>query len=1250
MSLKRPVGGVRRTVLCAAAAAALHASALLSSTLAAEADPAAFNNAKSAYDQRNYPAAAEQFRNYLKASAKSAQASAAQYYLGLCLLEAPQPDYTAAAEALSTAAGDAAFPQRGHALYYLGLSLRSQAHQAATQAIQAAADAAKAAPLRAASDQLYAQAAEKFAAAADALARTDNDWPIRARCAQAESLLKIGKHKEAAEALTPARSAKGEYGRLAAYYCGQALLARNDPVAAMRALSALAPFDDPVIALGGRFMLAQIHEQSAEYPEAAALYEAALADYPKSKQAIAAMLQNPPQPHARLDERVRVETFAAAALDYAPRLNYHLGVVHQALGRHGEAVTRLGAFIQLNPKSPLLPEAMFALASSRLEMKQFAEAAQTFTALAEHPTLGERAAWRLAKAQAGAADPASLTKAIDTFRKAAEKAQKSAATDPAANQRRVEILLDLADVQHAARQHKEAAATYQTVIDASAQSAEQMESTLPRLAAVLHAGGLFTESDAACQKFIASFPRSAHLPAVLFRHAENALAQGNAQRSDPAKSKLLYEQAVERFEPLIEKYPEFPHVSHARHSLASARIALGQHAEAAAALAAIPAAERVGTLAHVPYVLADCLIRTLPEEADDALAAARLIEQSNTAAGLLAEFVSAQPKHPQAADAWLKLGQCRLRVASAVADPQQKLAALRGAQEAFAVVHRQFPKHPASAHALYESARASVQMNDFGSAATQLTRFQSAPLKQSPIAPLALVQLGECLRKTGRAQEAVNLLAQLRQEQEPLAAKDPTRAPIIAQVLLAHGLALKDTAKHADARAVFDIVAAQHASLPQGAEAKWRSAQSHKEEAVAALAVARQKLTSLAGGKPEDLKPAQDAFDAAVRSLADAAASLRSQAASVADTRPEVQLQMLLDAAETYRLIRDAELAAIREKISRETLFKLEARRKAEAPQLAGLPALRPFEAPISAIPPTPAEQKAREALKAVVEASPDSPAGIEAALALADVHAQRSESDPAIAVLKAALEHDMPQATAERVKVALGYALLAKADAPSAAAAMPLFEQVTQNVNGPLYAQARLGYAESFLVQKDYSTAVQRLARFRDKPELANLPGITDRAMARLGEAHAALNQWDQSRAAYQIIIDRFSGSPFRSEAYFGIAGALQKTNQHDAAVATFSRVVSRTPGEWAARAQLAIGQCKLQQKKWDEALAALLTVYYTYDHPDLSASALYEASHAMVQLNKPQEAKGLLDRVMKEHPTGQWAELAKKRLSEIK
>jgi len=100
---------------------------------------------------------------------------------------------------------------------------------------------------------------------------------------------------------------------------------------------------------------------------------------------------------------------------------------------------------------------------------------------------------------------------------------------------------------------------------------------------------------------------------------------------------------------------------------------------------------------------------------------------------------------------------------------------------------------------------------------------------------------------------------------------------------------------------------------------------------------------------------------------------------------------------------------------------------------------------------------------------------------------------------------------------------------------------------------------------------------------------------------------------------------------------------------VGAYVQVTRRTAAEVAARAQLQIGLCRLEQNKVDEALQALLAVPMTYDYPDLSAAAWCEAARAYVAKKQPAEAAGLLQKVVKNHPKSPWAEVARQRLAEI-
>ncbi len=59
---------------------------------------------------------------------------------------------------------------------------------------------------------------------------------------------------------------------------------------------------------------------------------------------------------------------------------------------------------------------------------------------------------------------------------------------------------------------------------------------------------------------------------------------------------------------------------------------------------------------------------------------------------------------------------------------------------------------------------------------------------------------------------------------------------------------------------------------------------------------------------------------------------------------------------------------------------------------------------------------------------------------------------------------------------------------------------------------------------------------------------------------------------------------------------------------------------------------------------------VPFTYDYPDLSALALMEAARGFAENKQADQAARLLERVIHDHPDGEQAEAAKKRLAELK
>src|SRR5207247_642195 len=104
-----------------------------------------------------------------------------------------------------------------------------------------------------------------------------------------------------------------------------------------------------------------------------------------------------------------------------------------------------------------------------------------------------------------------------------------------------------------------------------------------------------------------------------------------------------------------------------------------------------------------------------------------------------------------------------------------------------------------------------------------------------------------------------------------------------------------------------------------------------------------------------------------------------------------------------------------------------------------------------------------------------------------------------AIKVLVDALDREPPPDLTEKVRFVLGYCHAAKGNYK---AALAQFDLLGQAVKSPLAAEAKYRAGEVFMDLKDYAEAAKRLAVFRDTPKLQQLPGLSDRALLRLGHA----------------------------------------------------------------------------------------------------------------------------------------------------
>ncbi len=1232
------------------------------------------NGARRAYNERNYPFATPRFREFIQKYPGHKDAASARYGLALCLLEGPEKNFTEAVQLLQPLSADKTFTDQPHALYYLGHGQRGLG----IRELAAVAKPPEAPQRRQQANLRFEEAARSYTAAVEAFTArvkkldptpkelpADAEWAARARCDQAEMQLRVQKTKEARDTVAPflqdAELVKSRYRRLGLYYHGFASVLLKDNLAAGKSLGQLTPFSDPIYGTHACYLLARVHHLEGERAEAIAQYQTVLTLHDKHVKEAQLALRNPQAFKDDLDERARLQALATSPPpDHFARSLLYLGVLHYEDGKFAEALTRFTEFEKQVPASPLAPEVHLRIGFCQVQTKAWAEALKTLAPLVDkNPELADQALLWMGKAQSGGADPANAPAylkaqqgAVDTIRRAAERARGDNVEVKA---RRGQILLELSDVQHLAQTPKDAATTLNQLLQEKLLPQREEEIT-QRLAAALHLAGDYAGSDAVCVKFRDTFPKSTLLPAVLFRYAENSTfaalaAEKNAQLPDRVNTLAkLNDESIKRYQALVERFPEHPQVNLGRYGLAMGQYRKGDVEKALALFENIPAAERNGELAVVPYVLADCLIRLAPTEVDDALAAGKLTDAMTKAVESLNAFVAASPNAPQAADAFIKLGYCHIRLSEVQAKPPEKAVALAASRAAYEQMAQRFPNHELRSQAIFERARVIALQGDPNGAMNELRRFIGEPkLKDSTVAPMALLRLSALLRgmQPPQAAQAADILDKGRQAHEANLAKDPARAAWIPLLQYHHGLALKEAGKLPESRAIFDLVVKNHGNRPEAIEASMRYGQTLKDEGLLRIDAAR-KLLVQPGRKPEQIAEDRKKIGEGVALLNEAVKYLEARAETLKAQKPDApaRARMLYDATWAARALADMDVETARERIKQEKWQKMKddvAKKLAPGQQLPAIPAP---EVTFSAVPVQETEKKVRALYQTLIAAFPDLESSTDARFELAELLSEREDHDAAIKQLQEALDKEPPAELTERIRLRLGVCQAAKGDTKAAQAT---FQAIARNEKSPLRSQAVYRLGEVLMQMKDYAGAEKELKMFRDFGPFQNVPGLTDRALLRLGHALGQLKQWDVSRQAHEQVVGRFGQSPWVSEARYGIGWAHQNKGEFDPAVNAYTQVTAATASELGARAQLNIGVCRMAQKRYAEASTALLVVPFTYDYPDLSALALLEAARALSEDKQRDKAIGLLKRLLRDHPDSESAKAAKERLADL-
>lgn len=1233
--------------------------------------------ARKAAAEKNFNVAAERYREFIQRFGGHPQIASARYGLALALLELPNRDFDAIVSTLEPVAGANNAPEHPYILYTLGVGYRGQGNAFLNQMVGKTGGERD--QLRDRANDRFKNAARLFGDALKAFTTRTKDAPVdvkgeqlpelwqwlaRCRVDLAEMELRLGRTKEALATSEPfvkdALHKRADVAPMGLYFHGYAAFLLNDPALAVRSLNQTAVITHRVIGSHAQFLLGRVFQQVDDLPAAAARFEAVQQLYAKHKQDATEALKQ----HDRLpaDERARLEQLVRGpAPDHVIQANYFLACLQYQTGRYNEALPRFVEFAKDNPNHPRAAEAILQIGYCQVQLKQFKEALQTLQPLVEkHPKLADQALLWIGRAQANLFDPDkagerenALKTAINTLRQAADRAGQLANQDPQAHLRRADALLELADTFSAAKQYQSAADTYQTLLNEKLLP-QRAEEITQRLIAAVHLTGDYSRCEALCEAFLKDYPRSTLAPAVLFRRAENAyfMAQNNAKRPDVPKDQLQkqFAEAGKRYETIIERYPEFEQLDLVRYGLALTYLKRQDYESALSVLEKIGPTERIGELAMASFLQAECLLRLAPKDADDALAAGKLQEALANASRQLEAFLEAVPKSPEAPAALLKLGLCQQRTAALLAQPQARNDAISAARRTYEKLLQEFGKHPLAPQAIYERARCLAFAGDKGGATNELRRFTQAPLKDTVVAPMAMIQLATYLREQNRAEEAANTLATYCQQSEPSLAKDAERAKLIPLLKYHQGIALQEAKKFDAAVKLFQEVTQQTPNTPVALEAHLRSGQCRITQTKTAFDSALRKLAETKADSNEHKEVARKRDEAynTLQSVADALVKAADDAKQAHADNP-ARARMYYDAAWAYRTLAEYDVAKKRSEIAQERRRKMQEEVNKNTP-----PDLKPLTVPLpdvllKDVPIQTTEEKARGAYYGLINEFAELPLAVEARFELAELHQQRDEHAVAIALLKEALDKEPPADRALLLQLRLGEAYLAKGDTQ---AALGVFEAVAADPKRPpeVLAQGYYRAGECLLAMGENNKAVARLAVFRDNGQYHNIGGVSDRALLRLGLAFARLKQWEASRATYQTLVDRFGQSPAVHEARYGAAFALQNMGRFDEAVNGYNQVVSATNTEIAAKSLLQIGLCRAAQKKYAEAIVTLSRVPDLYDYPELSAAARYELARNYADSGDLATARRYFQLVIDRHPDSPWAQPARERLEKLK
>ncbi len=265
--------------------------------------------------------------------------------------------------------------------------------------------------------------------------------------------------------------------------------------------------------------------------------------------------------------------------------------------------------------------------------------------------------------------------------------------------------------------------------------------------------------------------------------------------------------------------------------------------------------------------------------------------------------------------------------------------------------------------------------------------------------------------------------------------------------------------------------------------------------------------------------------------------------------------------------------------------------------------------------------------------------------LELAELEFEGEDYDDAISRLTKFMESNPEQSLKIRAQYRLGWCFYGKKRYDKAAelyeSALPAVPQELSIVTAWQAGESRLRNKEYALASAHYQTAIKA-----GKPEDKNLIQLQGQARLRLGHSQAQEKKWEDSGKTYSKFVEDYPKHAEFRTALKGIGFAHRQMQQYDKALLAFEKVVAgEIRDELGAEAQFLRGECYLDQKKYDQAIAEYIKVAI-YPLQEWQAKALYELAVALERKGEPVKARDQFNRLISQYPDTQAAKVAKGQL----